>query len=503
MPSPEHSADAAALQAARFRAISLIAGAAALLGVLLGALESLWGISIAGGATALLVLVTYLWVRNRPERTVMGMRISLYGSTLGLTVASFFELPDAATMPFFMAIIVLAGSYLLGVRAALWLTIVASLGILLAYLGFAWAASAGLVPETGYAVVGVADGPELLIMALRRILFLFAVFGMAVATRRALDRQLEVVAERESTIAAQSAELRTSHHHYLTLAQGVPIGILETDVDGAAVFANRAWCELAMVSERATMGVGWMGSVEHEDLTGLLHLIARTLPQDDPGHHDELADHVFRIRRPNGELRWVTCRVAPLLDEDGLVKGHITAAIDVTSQRTASEQLEYLATHDPMTGVLNRGAFELEAESALLRADRYSGRCALLFIDVDDFKVVNDTYGHAVGDTTLDNVVRRVQSTLREVDTVGRLGGDEFGILLDEVRTREDAELTIRHIQAVMREPMVINDDISFVLGLSVGAAVYPDDGTTFDALARRADGAMYAEKKRQTNPSF
>lgn len=223
----------------------------------------------------------------------------------------------------------------------------------------------------------------------------------------------------------------------------------------------------------------------------------------DADHHQELSDHVFRIRRPNGDYRWVTGRVAPLAAEDGSVKGHITAAIDVTSQRSAAEQLEYLATHDPMTGILNRGAFELEAGSALMRADRYSGRCALLFADVDDFKEVNDTYGHAVGDTTLDLIVRRVQSTLREVDTVGRLGGDEFGVLLDEVRTREDAELTIRHIQAVMREPIVINDQISFTLGLSVGAAVYPDDGSTFDELARRADSAMYRAKKRQEYHSF
>ena len=98
-----------------------------------------------------------------------------------------------------------------------------------------------------------------------------------------------------------------------------------------------------MVSERATMGVGWMGSVEPEDLTGLLHLIARTSPGR-PGTTTNSRGPCFRIRRPNGKLRWVTCRVAPLLDEDRLVKGHITAAIDVTSQRTASEQLEYLAT---------------------------------------------------------------------------------------------------------------------------------------------------------------
>lgn len=87
-----------------------------------------------------------------------------------------------------------------------------------------------------------------------------------------------VSAEREETIAVQSAELRTSHHHFLTLAQGVPIGILETDIDGAAVFANGAWCEWTRVSEEDTLGLGWMGSVEPEDLPAVLNLIARTHP---------------------------------------------------------------------------------------------------------------------------------------------------------------------------------------------------------------------------------
>jgi diguanylate cyclase (GGDEF)-like protein/PAS domain S-box-containing protein len=498
MSQRNQSPDAVAVQAARFRVFSLIATAAAVVGVGLGAVETLWGISIAAGATAVLILVTYLWSRRRPERTVTGMRVSLYGSTLGLAIMSFFELPDASTLPFFMAIIVLAGSYLLGVSAALWLTVVASASVLVCYLAFAWAAANGWVPDSGYAIIGVADVPELLTMALRRSLFLFAVFGMARAARRTLDNQLAVVADREETIEVQSAELRTSQQHFLTLAQGVPVGILETDFDSKAEFVNRAWCELASVPEQDSLGHGWMKSVEPDDLHPLLQVMENSPAPSQPGHPQELSDHIFRIRRPDGDLRWVTGRVAPLLAEDGSVKGHITAAIDVTSQRTASEQLEYLATHDPMTGILNRGAFELEAGSALLRADRYSGRCALLFADVDDFKFVNDTYGHAVGDATLDTVVRRMQSTLREVDTIGRLGGDEFGILMDEVRTREDAALTIRHIQAVMREPIVINNDISFTLGLSVGAAVYPDDGATFDALARRADSEMYRAKKHR-----
>ncbi|MEI8083628.1 MAG: sensor domain-containing diguanylate cyclase, partial [Actinomycetes bacterium] len=257
----------------------------------------------------------------------------------------------------------------------------------------------------------------------------------------------------------------------------------------------RSWCELVSGSEADALGEGWRSYIYPEDLPMLLGL----MPTNDsirPGQSvAEVPDHVFRVRRTDGELRWVNGRIAPLEQESGTVAGYLMAAIDVTEARNASEQLKYLATHDPMTGVLNRAAFEMEVGPALTRANRYSTRCALLFADIDDFKHINDTYGHAVGDMALDTLVRRIQTTLREVDTIGRLGGDEFGILMDQVRTQEDAELTIRHIEAVLKEPIVVNDRQSFRLQLSIGAAIYPEDGASFDDLARKADTNMYLQK--------
>lgn len=497
MSDPQHLADADALQAARFRRFSLIAAAAAVLGGGLGAIEALWGISIAAAITGLLFILTFLWTRGAPQRTQAGMRISLYGSTIGLAIASFFELPNAATLPFFIALIVLAGSYLLGVRAALAVTIVASVSIVVCYLGFAWAAAVGVVPQTGAAIIDTADVPELLIMALRRVFFLFAVFGVAAAARRTLDDQLRVVQDREEVISAQSAKLRDSERHFLTLAESVPVGILETDSQGRAVFVNHAWCQLVATAEQSALGDGWHAHIHPDDLAKMLRLMPSKPSAASPPTLSELPDHVFRLRRSDGDQRWISCRVAPVLAEDGTVQGHILAAIDVTSERAALDQLNYLATHDPMTGGLNRGAFELEVGATLARAERYGARCALLFADIDDFKAINDTYGHFVGDVALDTVVRRIQSTLREVDTVGRLGGDEFGILLDQVRSPGDAALTIRRIEAAFDEPIALEGGTPFRLRLSIGAAVYPDDGASFDDLARTADAAMYRDKKR------
>lgn len=284
----------------------------------------------------------------------------------------------------------------------------------------------------------------------------------------------------------------------MTLAENVPVGILEIDRDGAAVFANQAWCNLVMMYGESALGDSWRASIEGEDLDKILEMLATSVPATDNDEPTERPDCVVRIRRSNGELRWVTCHVAKLLADDTSMKGHIVTAVDVTSQRAASEQLKYLATRDPLTGVLNRSAFELEVCSALARSDRYGARSALLFIDIDNFKLINDTYGHAVGDLALDGVARRIQSTVRGVDLIGRLGGDEFGVLMDQVQTREDAELKIRHIHAVFTESLVVEGDTQLDIKLSVGAAVYPDDGPSFQMLTRAADTAMYADKKRK-----
>jgi diguanylate cyclase (GGDEF)-like protein/PAS domain S-box-containing protein len=495
-----HVDDVSSMESARFKSFTRIGAAVAFIGIPFGLAFGNLGISVTAGLIVVLMILSYVWTTQGSNRTLAGFKISLYGAALGLALMSFLELPEAATLPFFMALVILAGSYLLGVRQALYLTIVASLGVITCYLGFAWAANAGLVPDTGSALFGTADIAELSLMAGLRVIFLFAIFGIAAAARRALDDQLQVVQDREQVIVSQGELLRDSEDHFLTVAENVPVGILETDNDGAGVFANEAWCQLVMMFGDSALGDSWRASLDSEDIDKVLQMFADVSAVAKTGQPIERVECVVRIRRSNGELRWVTCHATPLFARDSSLKGHVLSAVDVTSQRAASEQLKYLATRDPLTGVLNRSYFELEVSAALARSARYNARSALLFIDIDNFKLINDTYGHGIGDLALDWVARRIQTTVRGVDLIGRLGGDEFGVLMDQVQTREDAELKIRHIHAVFTEPLAVDGDTTLDLRLSIGAAVYPEDGLTYQELSHVADTAMYAEKNHKSN---
>ena len=174
---------------------------------------------------------------------------------------------------------------------------------------------------------------------------------------------------------------------------------------------------------------------------------------------------------------------------------HILAyAQDVTERKATEARIEYLAHHDPLTGLPNRVLFRDRFEVASARAAREGGKVALLFIDLDHFKSVNDTLGHPVGDDLLRVVAQRLREHLRDSDTVSRLGGDEFLIALPDIEDAEAAGQVARKIVQALRAPLRI-DGHDLVLTSSIGIAMWPDDGEGFDLLLQRADTAMYEAK--------
>jgi diguanylate cyclase (GGDEF)-like protein len=180
----------------------------------------------------------------------------------------------------------------------------------------------------------------------------------------------------------------------------------------------------------------------------------------------------------------------------------ISSQVAVALQRLTLEQdlqrerarYEVLATHDALTGLPNRRLFQDRLEQALAYARRDGHPVAVLYLDLDGFKAVNDEKGHDVGDALLKAVAERLDATVRREDTVARLGGDEFGVVLVSVREPADALDVGRKLRVALHEPQDVNG-APVQLGASVGVAVYPFDGVTADALMRAADGAMYAVK--------
>lgn len=158
-------------------------------------------------------------------------------------------------------------------------------------------------------------------------------------------------------------------------------------------------------------------------------------------------------------------------------------------------QLAYLANHDALTGLANRTLFMDRLAHAMARAHRCNTKLGLLFLDLDKFKPVNDTYGHGVGDHLLKVVAERICSRVREDDTVARLSGDEFVIILESLTVRKNAETVAREIQADLARPYHLDDEIIHI-SASIGIAVYPDECGSIDDFIKLADNAMYAAKK-------
>lgn len=179
-------------------------------------------------------------------------------------------------------------------------------------------------------------------------------------------------------------------------------------------------------------------------------------------------------------------------DEDRV---RIGVARNVTALMQAEDELRFLAHHDPLTGLTNRSLFNDRLDSALHAAHRHQTELALMFLDLNDFKSINDTYGHAVGDHVLRTIARRLESCIRETDTVARMGGDEFTVLLTDIQSSEAVSMKVEQIAAVLAEPLGGEFDGVKTPTCSIGVACYPADGEDADTLLSHADGHMYRLK--------
>ncbi len=198
----------------------------------------------------------------------------------------------------------------------------------------------------------------------------------------------------------------------------------------------------------------------------------------------------------DGRLAWVETSKVPLHDAAGNVVGVLGTYEDVTDRRIAEKRIEYLAFHDGLTGLPNRSLLEDRLSQAIATSRRHGKTFAVLFVDLDGFKGINDRLGHEPGDELLKEMAHRLLGVVREGDTVARLGGDEFVLLLLELGSREDVATAVGRVLDAVRVPTPVGD-VPVSITASVGVSLYPADGTDGDALLRYADVAMYHAKER------
>jgi diguanylate cyclase (GGDEF)-like protein/PAS domain S-box-containing protein len=211
--------------------------------------------------------------------------------------------------------------------------------------------------------------------------------------------------------------------------------------------------------------------------------------------HLPFRDFTYKIRPPSGEERWFCISGNPAFDENGDFAGYHGVGTDITERVNAAEQFRHLAHHDTLTGLPNRRLLADRLEQALALARRSGHLVALLLLDLDDFKIINDTDGHSAGDTALVAIARRLSGLVRETDTVARLGGDEFIILMQEMgHPRDFARVAEKVIEAV-REPVEVGGR-QYLLGVSIGIAHFPEHAANMEGLMQKADIAMYEAKR-------
>ena len=204
------------------------------------------------------------------------------------------------------------------------------------------------------------------------------------------------------------------------------------------------------------------------------------------------------VRRDGRELG-VDCKVTLVRDEDENVTGRVVAFRDVSMARATAVQMSHLAQHDPLTNLPNRVLFNDRLTQAISLAEREGTQLAVMFIDIDHFKKINDSLGHEVGDQILESIAGRLLACVRRSDTVSRLGGDEFVILLSQMENAADASYNARKILRAFARPHVI-DNRNLDVGASIGVSTYPEDGLNAESLMIRADNAMYEAKQEGRN---
>lgn len=286
--------------------------------------------------------------------------------------------------------------------------------------------------------------------------------------------------------------LRESEERFRLLAENAPDVIWTMDLEGRFTYVNPAVERLRGYSVEEVLGERLEQAFTPESYEQAREGLEQLLRTGDlPRHHWELEQTC-----KDGSTVWVEIIVKVLRDAQGRPQGLLGITRDITERRAAEAQLEHLAHHDVLTGLPNRALYQDRLEQALERVGRRGGEVALLYVDLDDFKGVNDRYGHEAGDQVLREIARRLRECVRASDTVARIGGDEFTVILGEVARREDVQRVADKILRSIAQPVRLPTGIAR-LGASVGVAVFPRDATDAEGLLRRADHAMYRAKRR------
>ena len=290
--------------------------------------------------------------------------------------------------------------------------------------------------------------------------------------------------------------LQASEQRFQSIFETAAVGISQVGLDGRFQLINDTFCHIIGYSreEILTRKLTFQDITHPDDLAPDLQLLEQLVQGSIPSYQLEK-----RYIRKDGGIVWVKLSVASLRDVNGQHIGFISAVLDITQLKSLQDELQVQAHVDYLTGIPNRRHFIELAEYELARAQRYGSDLAVLMIDIDHFKKINDDHGHKAGDIVLQKIVKAMQDTLREVDVMGRMGGEEFAILLPQTKKDRAMEVAERLLIQAAEHEVVLADDQSVNITLSIGVTTLTQH-KNIDALLLQADLGLYQAKNSGRN---
>lgn len=317
--------------------------------------------------------------------------------------------------------------------------------------------------------------------------------------KKAEDQLRKEKDDLERRVLKQNVELSEQENRWGAIFEFIVGGIWDWDLRNNKIYISNHWMGMLgyKQNEASNDDLDFFLSVIHpSDRERFLESIRKKVEDKESEIQSEI-----RLKLKNGKYHWYLYRGHFVYDQEGKAIRLVGVHTDITNQKEEIINLEKMALYDHLTRLPNRVLFYDFTEKMIAAAKRSKDRIGILFLDIDDFKQINDKLGHHIGDEVLEMAAERLKSLIRPFDFVARLGGDEFTIALYNLQSESELATIIQRLRDGMKEPLDIEEH-DITIRFSIGASVYPDDAEKIDDLLRIADKKMYSDKKRKKQES-
>jgi diguanylate cyclase (GGDEF)-like protein/hemerythrin-like metal-binding protein/PAS domain S-box-containing protein len=367
----------------------------------------------------------------------------------------------------------------------------AVLSFAMAINGTPWVLVSKVSEEEAYALVN-----RLELLAVMSSITIFSFAGLWFLQWRRREQLATDTAVLEAHLRADVLQME-AEKRFRMVFEYTALPMVRNSLAGEFIEVNDAWCNMFGYSREdvARQHLTWQQITHPDDIEADAAQVKKMLA-------GEIAHFKLdkRYLHKDGKVLWGAVQVSLVRDEKGAPDYMISAIQDITESKRTEQQVSFMAYHDKLTGLPNRALFFDRLSQAMSQARRGRKHVALLFLDLDGFKPINDIYGHEAGDAVLKMVAQRLLACVRAVDTVARLGGDEFAVITGDLDNPAEVERIAEQILQAFAQQMALPEGEECRVGVSIGISIYPDNGDEMDSLLAAADEAMYESKRKGKN---